>query len=147
MTDDPARGLPRHGASPIGTLARFCGGAVAGIGALGLFLAIDRTSQGGLLALAACLAGAGAVVSFGGLAAFLGAWVALVLPWLVLALLAGPECVASTDFLPMGGICPRPFYLVVAGLMAAFGGVVVGGGFLLARSVRWALGGPGGGDR
>jgi hypothetical protein len=144
MTDDPAGGLPSHRASSFGALARFCGGAVAGIGALGLALAIDRTSQGGLLALAACLAGAGAIASLGGLAAFLGAWVALVLPWLVLALVAGPECVTAPNFLPMGGICPRPFYLAVAGLMAAFGGVMVGGGFLLARSVRWALGGPGG---
>jgi hypothetical protein len=125
----------------LGPWSRFLVGVAIGFGALLAAVAIaSRLGDGGLLALGICLALGGLISAFsGGFAMFLGVWLGVPFPVLVLAIATGPACF-STPF-PAPG-CPQAFGFVLAGALLVGGLIVEGAGFLVGRLVRWAVSGP-----
>ncbi len=125
----------------LGPWSRFLVGVAIEIVALLASLAIAaRLGDGGLLVLGSCLALAGLAPAFSrGFAMFLGVWLGVPFPVLVLAIATGPACF-STPF-PAPG-CPQAFGFVLAGALLVGGLIVEGAGFLVGRLVRWAIRGP-----
>ena len=125
----------------LGRWSRFLVGVAIGVVALVVAVTIaSRLGDGGLLVLGTCLALGGLIAaSSRGFAMFLGVWLGVPCPVLVLAIVASPACV-STPF-PAPG-CPQMFSFVLAGALLVGGLLVEGAGFLGGRLVRWAITGP-----
>jgi hypothetical protein len=136
---DVPRDAPRETA--LGRWSRFLVGVAIGVGALVMAVTIaSRLGDEGLLVLGICLALGGLIsASSRGFAMFLGVWLGVPLPVLVLAIVAGPACF-STPF-PVPG-CPQGFSFALAGALLVGGLLVEGAGFLVGRLVRWAITGP-----